>query len=86
MIAWEKLLAASSLVVGTAWDLISSPKLGGAGVVVNDGVQVLLDISPVVANLVDSRVTVEMADVFVVALQDLPDNAFVSEQIVVTGN
>jgi len=32
MSAWDKLLAASSLLAGTAWQLISSPKTGsGSG-------------------------------------------------------
>jgi len=31
MSAWDKLLAASSLLAGTAWQLISSPKTGGGG-------------------------------------------------------
>lgn len=38
MTAWAKLLAASQLLAGTAWQLISSPKVGGAGLIVNDGV------------------------------------------------
>jgi len=29
MSAWDKLLAASSLLAGTAWQLISAPKTGG---------------------------------------------------------
>jgi len=37
MSAWAKLLAASSLAFGTAWDLITHPKTGGAGVVVSNG-------------------------------------------------
>ena len=37
MSAWAKLLAASSLAIGTAWQLISSPKTG-SGVIVNTGV------------------------------------------------
>lgn len=42
MTAWARLLAASQLVAGTAWQLISSPKSGGSGVVVNDGIAVEL--------------------------------------------
>jgi len=35
MSAWDKLLAASSLLAGTAWELISSPKTGsGSGATV----------------------------------------------------
>lgn len=40
MTAWTKLLACSQLTSGTAWELISAPKTGGAGVVVNDGISV----------------------------------------------
>ncbi len=41
MNAWQKLLAASQLAAGTAWQLISNPKTGlGGGVIVNDGVSV----------------------------------------------
>lgn len=31
MSAWTNLLAASSLAIGTAWDLITHPKTGGIG-------------------------------------------------------
>lgn len=34
MSAWTKLLSASSLAIGTAWDLISSPRTGGVGTTV----------------------------------------------------
>lgn len=40
MTAWQKLLACSQLLAGTAWQLISNPKTGGAGVVMNDGISV----------------------------------------------
>lgn len=51
MTAWTRLLAASSLAVGTAWQLISNPRTG-VGVVVNDGVTVTLS---------DQATTVEVA-------------------------
>lgn len=31
MSAWTNLLAASSLAIGTAWDLITHPRTGGSG-------------------------------------------------------
>lgn len=31
MTAWQRLLAASSLAIGTAWDLITHPKTGSPG-------------------------------------------------------
>lgn len=37
MNAWQRLLAASSLAIGTAWDLITHPKTGGAGTVISNG-------------------------------------------------
>lgn len=42
MTAWEKLLAASRLGAGTAWELISDTKTGG-GVIVSDGIAVDLE-------------------------------------------
>jgi hypothetical protein len=47
MTAWAKLLAASQLLAGTAWQLISSPKVGGAGLIVNDGVTAEIGDEPV---------------------------------------
>jgi len=45
MNAWQRLLAASSLAIGTAWDLITHPKTGGAGVVVSNGATITVDSS-----------------------------------------
>ena len=42
MSAWDALKAASSLLVGTAWELLTNPKTGGTGVVINDGYTVSL--------------------------------------------
>lgn len=42
MSAWSSLLAASSLLAGSAWELITNPKTGGTGVVINDGYTVSL--------------------------------------------
>jgi len=43
MSAWSKLLAASSLAFGTAWDLITHPKTGGAGTIVVDKVTLITE-------------------------------------------
>lgn len=59
MNAWQRLLAASSLAIGTAWDLITHPKLGGAGVIVNNGATI---------QLADGSVTASIAPGFDVAL------------------
>lgn len=69
MTAWAMLLASSSLAVGTAWQLISSPKLGGGGLVVNDGVTAVVGDSPydvlvssviAVVSLTDTRASVSV--------------------------
>jgi hypothetical protein len=75
MTAWQKLLAASSLTSGTAWQLISNPRIG-SGVVVNDGIAVdvaeepflvELDAMQLDVELSDAAVEVELADAVVVA-------------------
>ena len=43
MSAWAKLLATSSLAFGTAWDLITHPKTGGAGTIVVDKVTLITE-------------------------------------------
>lgn len=42
MTAWTRLLAASSLAIGTAWDLITHPKTGGSGTVIVNGATIAL--------------------------------------------
>lgn len=60
MTAWAKLLAASQLLAGTAWQLISSPKVGGVGLVVSDGVAVELDLSAALAEVADMQIDAEV--------------------------
>jgi len=45
MSAWTNLLAASSLAIGSAWDLITHPRTGGSGgtVLVADAVAMVAD-------------------------------------------
>jgi hypothetical protein len=46
MSAWTNLLAASSLAAGTAWDLLTHPRLGGGGSsLVHDAVGIVNDSS-----------------------------------------
>jgi hypothetical protein len=45
MSAWTNLLAASSLAAGTAWDLITHPRLGGGSILVHDAIGTINDIS-----------------------------------------
>lgn len=58
MTAWAKLLACSQLLAGTAWQLISSPKTGGTGLVVNDGVAVEIEIDAAQAEVADMQIEV----------------------------
>ena len=64
MSAWDALLAASSLLVGDAWALITNPKTGGsgAGVVINDGY------------------TVSLGDAVHLELNDIPYAALVQDE------
>lgn len=77
MTAWEKLLAASSLLAGTAWQLIGSPKTGGAGLVVNDGVAVELSDASLYAEIEPMQIEVELAEPTVTV--DLADMAITAE-------
>jgi hypothetical protein len=71
MTAWQRLLAASSLVLGTAWDLITHPKAGGAGVIVNNGATafvkdspttIVLAYAPIAVALPQPNITVAVSD------------------------
>jgi len=72
MTAWQRLIAASSLAIGTAWDLIANPKTGGAGVVVSNGATIQLTDTNVIAALDEPT--------FVVALEATDFTASVFEQ------
>lgn len=61
MTAWIKLLAASRLSSGTAWQLISDPKAGG-GVIVSDGIAVDLADSPYEAEFQPMQIDVELSE------------------------
>lgn len=60
MTAWARLLEASSLAVGTAWELLTHPRTG-TGVVLNDGYTVTLA-AGAVATVDDRSTTVLVAD------------------------
>lgn len=62
MNAWEKLLAASQLTTGSAWDLLSNPKQGGAGLVINDGVAVEVAEMPVEVEVLLEQIEVALGD------------------------
>lgn len=72
MTAWENLKALSALAVGTAWQLITSPKLSGSGVIVNDGIEVEIADAPLSAELAAETFTAEIAPApVVVEIADL---------------
>ncbi len=62
MNAWQRLLAASSLALGTAWQLISSPRTGGSGVTVNNGATVVIADNALTVALADTNRIVTLAD------------------------
>jgi len=65
MSAWAKLLAASSLAFGTAWDLITHPKTGGA--TYNTGVAAELKDASLAVNLLDQSIAVTSLDATILA-------------------
>jgi len=62
MSAWTNLLAASSLAIGSAWDLITHPKTGGSGVIVNNGCTIALSTQAVNIALDNASRSVSIAD------------------------
>jgi len=72
MSAWTRLLAASSLAIGSAWDLITHPRTGGTGVVVNNGATAVIS---------DNALTVALADASrAIVVTDNPLSVVVSDQ------
>ena len=62
MNAWQRLLAASSLAIGTAWDLITHPKLGGAGTVYVEQIQATVLDDTTLATLQDDAIQARISD------------------------
>jgi len=62
MNAWQRLLAASSLAIGNAWDLITHPRTGGTGVIINTGAVALVADNPLAVALADGAVAVALSD------------------------
>ena len=60
MSAWAKLLAASSLAFGTAWQLITHPKTGGA--TYNTGVTAEMQDASLAVNVLDQSIAVTSLD------------------------
>ena len=67
MNAWDYLLASSSLTTGTAWDLLTHPKIGGGSILVHDAVGTINDIS-VSAVVNDLSVSAVVNDISVSAV------------------
>ena len=85
MNAWQRLLAASSLAIGTAWDLITHPRTGGSGVVVNNGATVALTDNTVLIALTDNSMGISIADAgFAVTVIDLPISTSIAPGITAT--
>jgi len=62
MSAWTKLLAASSLAVGNAWALISSPRAGGGATVYVEQISATVADDTITAQLQDDALQVQIAD------------------------
>lgn len=60
MTAWISLLAASQLLAGTAWDLITHPRIGGPVTIHNDGIAVSVADTAVTAVVSTSLVQVDV--------------------------
>ena len=87
MTAWQRLLAASSLAIGTAWDLIAHPKTGGSGATVYiEQIQSTVADDTTTATLQDDAVSTTVSDDTIsstVSVTDaqtsLPDNTITVE-------
>lgn len=62
MMAWEALLAASSLTSGTAWELLTHPKEGGGlvGTIISDGYFVEMPSTEILAEVVEMNVEIQL--------------------------
>lgn len=82
MTAWARLLAASSLTTGTAWQLLGSPKTG-SGLVINDGIDVRLGEFSVDVEVSELKIEVEVQEEKIEALVESdPIEVEVSEKTV----
>lgn len=87
MTAWQRLLAASSLAIGTAWDLITHPKTGGSGAMVYiEQIQSTVTDDTTLATLQDDAVSATVSDDTITstvsvtdAQTSLPDNTITVE-------
>jgi hypothetical protein len=84
MMFWQHLLAASSLPAGTAWELITHPRTGGAGVVVNNGIAIALADSAVQVAIADASRAIVVADSQLTAVvADTPTTATFAPDVAV---
>lgn len=77
MTAWDRLLAKSSLAVGTAWEHLASLLAGGSGIVVSDGIAVEVTEMAVDATVEDTPVEASV-DLSPVEAQ-VEDNSIIAE-------
>ena len=70
MNAWQRLLAASSLAIGTAWDLITHPKTGGGGTTYNTGATVALTDSALQVSIAGAVMVQVASSSFAVSMDD----------------
>ena len=73
----QALLAASSLASGTVWDLITHPRTGGTGVVVNDGISVELSTMTFDVEIDEQGLDVQVIDE--VPAVEINDNTIIIE-------
>lgn len=76
MSAWDKLLSASSLAIGTAWQLISSPKMGGSGALIYiESINVAVLDDSVAASIADDTVLSTQTDNTITSAVSITDAA-----------
>ena len=71
----EYLVAASSLSSGTVWDLITHPRTGGTGTVVNNGATAVIADNTMAVALADSSMEVTIAPSITVQITTQPIGA-----------
>ncbi len=88
MNAWTRLLAASSLAIGTAWDLITHPKTGSGATVYVEQIQSAVTDDTATAELQDATIQAQITDDAITSIvsvtdaqTDLPDNTITVETL-----
>lgn len=86
MSAWSNLLAASSLAIGSAWDLITHPRTGGGGTTYNAGATATLNDMSLQVSVRNAAAVVSLLNIPVVAVASdtAPVASFNDADILVT--